>query len=56
MPKRKGRCEFCGKGSAQYLFAAHVCNSEECIEKAMERRGGPGGHIAEKLHKGERRK
>jgi hypothetical protein len=56
MPKGKKRCEFCGRDSEQYLFAAHVCNSEDCIEKAMERRGGPGGHIAEKLRKGKRMK
>jgi hypothetical protein len=49
--KREKRCEFCGKDSTQYIFATFICNSGECIEKAMKRRGGPGGHLAEKIIK-----
>ena len=37
-------CEICGKPSTRFLFAAHVCDNDACIEKARERRGGPGGH------------
>ena len=42
------KCEFCGMQAANFLFAAFVCDSGECIEKARDRRGGPGGHILEK--------
>jgi hypothetical protein len=38
------KCEICGKQAENFLFAAFVCDSEECIEKARELRGGPGGH------------
>ena len=37
-------CEFCGKKATNYLFASFVCESNDCIQKAMDRRGGPGGH------------
>ena len=37
-------CEFCGKPSKNVFFAAYVCSSEACINKAMEARGGPAGH------------
>ncbi len=42
------KCEFCGKQAENFLFAAFVCGSDECIEKARLVRGGPGGHILEK--------
>ncbi len=38
------KCEICGKPATRFLFAAFVCDDEECIEKARLRRGGPGGH------------
>ena len=38
------RCEFCGKQAENFLFAAFLCESEECVEKARKARGGPGGH------------
>jgi hypothetical protein len=38
------KCEFCGKQAENFLFAAFLCESEECIEKARKARGGPGGH------------
>jgi hypothetical protein len=38
------KCEICGSQAENFLFAAFVCESEECIEEARERRGGPGGH------------
>lgn len=41
-------CEFCGKPSTTVLFAAFVCGSEECVEKARIARGGPGGHMKAK--------
>ena len=41
---KDAKCEICGKPSTRFLFAAHVCDSDACIEKARERRGGPGGH------------
>ena len=50
MPTRKEPCEFCGKDSERYMFAAFICGSDECLEKAMEKRGGPGGHMALKIH------
>ena len=42
------KCQFCGKPAKHFLFAAMVCDDEECIEKAREERGGPGGHIKRK--------
>lgn len=42
------KCEFCGKPAENFLFAAFVCCSDECIEEARKVRGGPGGHIIEK--------
>ena len=42
--KPRPACEFCGKPSKNVFFAAYVCSSEECINKAMEARGGPAGH------------
>lgn len=39
------KCQFCGKKARNFLFAAFVCDSEECISKAREARGGPGGHM-----------
>lgn len=42
------KCEFCGMQAENFLFAAFVCDSDECIEKARLVRGGPGGHILEK--------
>ncbi len=38
------RCEICGKPAKHYLFASFICESEECIQEARKRRGGPGGH------------
>jgi hypothetical protein len=42
-------CQFCGRPAKHFLFAAFVCDDEECIEKARLERGGPGGHIKKKL-------
>lgn len=42
------KCEFCGKSAENFLFAAFVCESDECVEKAQLRRGGPGGHRLKK--------
>jgi hypothetical protein len=42
------KCQFCGAQAEHFLFAAFVCGSEECIEKARLERGGPGGHMKDK--------
>jgi len=42
-------CEICGKPAKHYLFAASVCDCEECIQRARELRGGPGGHQKQKF-------
>jgi hypothetical protein len=39
------KCEFCGKTCTQVVFAAFVCDDPECVEKAYNARGGPGGHM-----------
>jgi len=44
----KEKCEICGKPAKHFLFASFICDYEECIQKARERRGGPGGHQAKK--------
>jgi len=44
----KEKCEVCGKTAKHFLFASFVCDCEECIQKAREQRGGPGGHQAKK--------
>jgi hypothetical protein len=43
------KCQFCGKPAKQYAFAAFVCENDECVDKAREERGGPGGHIKAKM-------
>lgn len=45
MDIEKELCQFCGKPAKHFLYAAFVCDSEECIEKARAERGGPGGHL-----------
>jgi hypothetical protein len=42
------KCQFCGKQAKQFAFAAFLCDSEECVDKAREERGGPGGHMKAK--------
>jgi hypothetical protein len=42
------KCQFCGKKAKQFAFAAFLCDSEECLDKAREERGGPGGHMKAK--------
>jgi hypothetical protein len=42
------KCKYCGQQASQFLFAQYVCDREECIGKARDERGGPGGHM---LHK-----
>jgi hypothetical protein len=46
----KYECQFCGRPAKQYVFAAFCCESEECVAKAREERGGPGGHMKAKMH------
>jgi hypothetical protein len=41
-------CQFCGRKAKQFCFAAFVCESEDCIDKAREERGGPAGHMKNK--------
>jgi len=42
------KCQICGRPAKHFLFAAFVCDNEECIDKAREERGGPGGHMKAK--------
>jgi hypothetical protein len=42
------QCQFCGRQAKQFVFAAFVCEREECVDKAREERGGPGGHMKKK--------
>ena len=44
------RCQFCGKQAKHYAFAAFVCESKDCMDKAIEERGGPGGHMKRRDH------
>jgi hypothetical protein len=41
-------CQFCGKTATNFVFAAFVCDSADCIENARKERGGPGGHMKKK--------
>jgi len=41
-------CQICGKKATQFVFAAFCCDDPECVNKAMEERGGPGGHMKRK--------
>ena len=45
-------CQFCGKKSTNFVFAAFVCDDPECLEKARIERGGPGGHMKRKAEGG----
>jgi len=47
----KEKCQFCGEQAKNFQFAAFICDKEECAQKAMEERGGPGGHIKAKREK-----
>ena len=42
------KCQFCGRTASNFVFAAFVCDSDDCIEKARIERGGPGGHMKRK--------
>ncbi|MEM0448789.1 MAG: hypothetical protein QW520_03085 [Methanomassiliicoccales archaeon] len=42
------KCQFCGQQAKQFAFAAFICEKEECLQKAIDERGGPGGHIKAK--------
>lgn len=47
------KCRYCGEQASQFLFAQFLCEKEECMNKARDDRGGPGGHMFEKdRHKG----
>lgn len=46
--KEGEKCEMCGRPATRFLFATFLCDDEACIEKARERRGGPGGHKKQK--------
>jgi len=47
--KTDEKCEICGEPATRFLFASFVCDCEDCIQKARERRGGPGGHQKQKF-------
>ena len=42
------RCKYCGEQATQFVFAQFVCDKDECIDRARDERGGPGGHLLEK--------
>jgi len=42
------KCKYCGEDASQFLFAQFVCEKDECIDRARDDRGGPGGHLLEK--------
>jgi hypothetical protein len=42
------KCPYCGGQATQFLFAQHICDSEDCVNKARDERGGPGGHMLER--------
>lgn len=46
------KCVYCGEQASQFLFAQFVCGREECIGRARDERGGPGGHMLTKRHEG----
>ena len=48
MDIEKEKCQVCGGQAKQFVFAAYLCSSEECVEKARLERGGPGGHMKNK--------
>ena len=41
-------CQFCGKQATQFVFAAFCCQNKDCVERARNERGGPGGHMKRK--------
>lgn len=47
------KCRYCGEQASQFLFAQFVCEKEDCIGKARQDRGGPGGHLFEKARHSE---
>lgn len=47
--KEGEKCQICGKPATRFLFAAFVCDDEECIQKARQERCGPGGHKKQKM-------
>ncbi len=49
MDIEKEKCQFCGAPAKYFQFAAFICDSDECMEKAMTERGGPAGHKKRKL-------
>ena len=49
------KCKYCGEQASQFLFAQFVCDKDECINRARDERGGPGGHILERSEGGGRR-
>ncbi|MBR2254337.1 MAG: hypothetical protein IJ856_00725 [Candidatus Methanomethylophilaceae archaeon] len=42
------KCEYCGRTCTTLAYAAFLCDSPECMEKARLARGGPGGHMKRK--------
>lgn len=49
MEIEREKCQFCGNPAKYFQFAAFICDSEECLEKAILERGGPAGHKKKKL-------
>ncbi|HHT75223.1 MAG TPA: hypothetical protein PLI21_00185 [Methanomassiliicoccaceae archaeon] len=47
----KEKCRYCGEQAKYFQFATFICEKDECAERAMEDRGGPAGHIKEKMER-----
>ncbi len=50
------KCQICGRQAKYFQFATFICDNEECMEKAMQERGGPAGHIRAKREAEERKR
>ena len=48
MDIEKEKCQVCGRPAKNFQFAMFICERDECVEQAMEERGGPAGHIKAK--------
>jgi hypothetical protein len=52
MSPSEEKCKYCEDQASQFLFAQHVCEKEDCIAKARDERGGPGGHMLDRPRHG----
>ena len=52
MNPSENNCRYCGQQASQFLFAQNICDKQECVDKARNERGGPGGHMLDKVPHG----